>query len=113
MSSSFYIKSTKILSILGSMHICMEVLFQYLDLLCISIAADIVPITGENRILAHFGLGHLNEFKRAGIFQLLRTGSKENQDLTIEDIVFTIAPRIKLAAPAAYMTKELLHRFLL
>ncbi len=74
-----------------------SLLFQFLDLLCISIAADIVPITGENRVLAHFGLGHLNEYKRAGIFQLLRTGSKENQDLTIEDIVFTIAPRINAA----------------
>lgn len=74
-----------------------SLLFQFLDLLCISIAADIVPITGENRILAHFGLGHLNEYKRAGIFQLLRTGSKENQQLNIEDIVFTIAPRINAA----------------
>ncbi|MEZ4938140.1 MAG: single-stranded-DNA-specific exonuclease RecJ [Crocinitomicaceae bacterium] len=74
-----------------------SLLFQFLDLLCISIAADIVPITGENRILAHFGLGHLNEYRRAGIFQLLRTGSKENQKLNIEDIVFTIAPRINAA----------------
>jgi single-stranded-DNA-specific exonuclease len=74
-----------------------SMLFQYLDLLCISIAADIVPITGENRILAYYGLGHLNEYKRPGVFQLLRTGSKENQFLQIEDIVFTIAPRINAA----------------
>ena len=74
-----------------------SLLFQYLDLLVISIAADIVPITGENRVLAFFGLKHLNEYKRPGVFYLLRTGDKEKQWLQIEDLVFTIAPRINAA----------------
>jgi len=74
-----------------------SLLFQYLDLLMISIAADIVSMSGENRILAHFGLKHLNEFKRPGIYQLLKTGAKENKELQVDDVVFTIAPRINAA----------------
>lgn len=79
------------------MDIDESMLFQYLDLLAISISADIVPITGENRILTHFGLTHLNDFKRPGVFHLLRTGEKEKQHLVVEDLVFTIAPRINAA----------------
>lgn len=73
-----------------------ENLHQYLDLVAISIAADIVPITGENRILTHFGLIRLNEQPRQGIKAILDiSGNKGN--LTVNDIVFTIAPRINAA----------------
>jgi len=68
----------------------------YLDLVAVSIAADIVPITGENRTLAYFGLKRLNEQPRAGIKAILEV-SGVNKELTISDIVFTIAPRINAA----------------
>ena len=71
-------------------------LFENLDLLAISIAADIVPITGENRLLAQYGLKHLNENTRPGIDILLNLAKRE-KPLTLTDIVFTIAPRINAA----------------
>jgi single-stranded-DNA-specific exonuclease len=73
-----------------------SVLFQNLDLLAISIAADIVPITGENRLLAQYGLKQLNENTRPGI-DILLTLAKREKPLTLTDIVFTIAPRINAA----------------
>lgn len=73
-----------------------KILFEYLDLLAISIAADIVPVTGENRLLAQYGLKQLNENTRPGIDVLLNLAKKE-KPLTLTDIVFTIAPRINAA----------------
>ena len=74
---------------------------KYLDLVAISIAADIVPITGENRILAYFGLKKLNQKERPGILALLENlkqdGQKSEQEITISNIVFTIGPRINAA----------------
>jgi single-stranded-DNA-specific exonuclease len=69
---------------------------QYLDLVAISIAADIVPITGENRVLAHFGLKILNQMNRPGIKALLEN-VKVEKDLTISNVVFIIGPRINAA----------------
>jgi single-stranded-DNA-specific exonuclease len=69
--------------------------YPYLDLVATAIAADIVPITGENRILAHYGLKVINEAPRPGIQALLKSSNKEL--LTITDVVFTIAPRINAA----------------
>lgn len=69
--------------------------YPYLDLVATAIAADIVPMTGENRILAHFGLKVINEAPRPGIKSLIH---KEGDDpLSITDVVFTIAPRINAA----------------
>ncbi|WP_298221404.1 single-stranded-DNA-specific exonuclease RecJ [Flavobacterium sp.] len=70
-------------------------LASYLDLVATAIAADIVPMTGENRILAHFGLQVINTFPRPGI-QALTQQIKKNA-LTITDVVFIIAPRINAA----------------
>ena len=69
---------------------------KFLDLVAISIAADIVPITGENRVLAFFGLKKLNTEKRPGILALLENVKQENE-ITISNIVFTISPRINAA----------------
>ncbi len=69
---------------------------EYLDFVAVSIAADIVPITGENRILAHFGLLQLNQRKRQG-FKAIMDLSNIKRDLSISDIVFNIAPRINAA----------------
>ena len=68
----------------------------YLDLVAVSIASDIVPITGENRVLAWYGLQKINTDPCKGISALMNlSGRKEN--LTITDVVFTIGPRINAA----------------
>lgn len=70
-------------------------LVPYLDLVATAIAADIVPMTGENRTLAKFGLEVINNAPRPGIKALIQNVKK--QELTITDVVFIIAPRINAA----------------
>jgi single-stranded-DNA-specific exonuclease len=70
-------------------------LLPYLDLVATAIAADIVPITGENRILAKFGLEVINTNPRPGILAMIQNLKKKV--LTITDVVFIIAPRINAA----------------
>ena len=72
-----------------------EDLLIYLDLVATAIAADIVPMTGENRILAKFGLEVINTNPRPGIKVLVQNVKKKV--LTITDVVFIIAPRINAA----------------
>jgi single-stranded-DNA-specific exonuclease len=72
-----------------------EDLFPYLDLVATAIGADIVPITGENRVLAYYGLQVINANPRIGFRAMLSEVKKET--LTITDLVFTIAPRINAA----------------
>lgn len=67
-----------------------------LDLVAISIAADIVPVNGENRILAYYGLQELNKMNRAGIKALYQLNNLK-KEVTITDVVFVIAPRINAA----------------
>ena len=71
------------------------ILDPLLDLVAVSIAADIVPITGENRILAHAGLKRLNEQPRMGFEQMIPTNIKGN--VNISNVVFSIAPKINAA----------------
>lgn len=73
----------------------MDDLLIYLDLVATAIAADIVPITGENRVLAKFGLEAINTNPRPGIKALIQNVKKKV--LTITDVVFIIAPRINAA----------------
>lgn len=68
-----------------------------LDLLAISIGADIVPINGENRILAFYGLKLINENPRPGIALLKELAGKKNLSMTITDVVFLLGPRINAA----------------
>ena len=70
-------------------------LLPYLDLVAASIGADIVPINGENRVLAYFGLQVINALPRAGIKALIQNIKKKK--LSISDVVFIIAPRINAA----------------
>jgi single-stranded-DNA-specific exonuclease len=70
-------------------------LIPYLDLVATAIAADIVPMTGENRVLAHFGLQVINSDPRPGIRALIHQVKKKTLDIT--DVVFIIAPRINAA----------------
>jgi len=71
-------------------------LMEYLDLLAISTCADIVPITGENRVFVYYGLKVINENPRLGIKTMVELAKLKNE-LTVTDIVFTIAPRINAA----------------
>ena len=72
-----------------------EDLVPYLDLVATAIAADIVPITGENRVLAYFGLQVINSDPRPGIKALVHQIKKKVLDIT--DVVFIISPRINAA----------------
>ncbi|MEM8846287.1 MAG: single-stranded-DNA-specific exonuclease RecJ [Bacteroidota bacterium] len=70
-------------------------LVPYLDLVATAIAADIVPMTGENRVLAYHGLQVINSAPRTGIKAIF--GQLKKKVLTISDVVFVIAPRINAA----------------
>ena len=74
----------------------MSELYKLLDLLCVSIASDIVPITGENRILAYYGLQQLNSSPSLGLKTIIKV-SGIDKEITINDIVFRIGPRINAA----------------
>ena len=69
-------------------------LIPLLDLCVISIAGDIVPVTGENRILAYHGLRRLNSCPSTGVQAIIELCSLEGKELTMNDIVFKIGPRI-------------------
>ena len=73
-----------------------EELFVYLDLVAVSIGADIVPITDENRVLCYHGMLRLNESPRLAFRELLLI-AKRQFPVTLTDVVFTIAPRINAA----------------
>ena len=68
-----------------------------LDLLVVSIASDIVPLTGENRILAYYGLERLNRMPSSGLGSIIKICGLDRQTITIDDIVFKIGPRINAA----------------
>ena len=72
-----------------------EDLLLYLDLVATAIGADIVPVTGENRVLAYYGLQVINSNPRVGYQAILKQVNKST--LTITDVVFIIAPRINAA----------------
>ena len=78
-------------------NISKKELFSFLDLVAISIASDIVPIIGENRILAYYGLQKLNSQASIGLQSLIQIAQLENKEITISDIVFKIGPRINAA----------------
>jgi single-stranded-DNA-specific exonuclease len=71
--------------------------YDFLDLVVVSIASDIVPITGENRIMAHFGLKKLNERPSIGLKAIKEVAGIEKMGINIEEIVFKIGPRINAA----------------
>ena len=73
-----------------------EQLFEFLDLVAVSIGCDIVPIVEENRILAFYGLKKLNQSPSAGLKSLIEISGRKNQ-FSITDVVFSIGPRINAA----------------
>ena len=74
-----------------------SILEPLLDLQVVSIASDLVYMTGENRILAHFGLKRLNENPRKGLLAMINLAKLEAGHIVIDDIVFKIGPRINAA----------------
>mgnify|MGYP001588698121 CR=1 FL=1 len=72
-------------------------LFSFIDILAVSICADIVPITGENRVLCHYGVQKLNKNPQPGFKAMLEIANNKKKELTVTDIVFTLAPRINAA----------------
>ena len=69
-------------------------LFGLLDLVAVSIAADIVPMTGENRVMAYFGLKRLNSNPNMGLKSIIKICNLNNKEITISDVIFKIGPRI-------------------
>ena len=68
-----------------------------LDLLAVSIASDIVPLVDENRILAHYGLLRLNASPSKGLLSIIKICGLDRHNITIDDIIFKIGPRINAA----------------
>ena len=77
--------------------ITFEELATYLDLVAVSIASDIVPIVGENRVLAYHGLKQLNTNPRTGLRAIIKIAGIEGKEIVINDLVFKIGPRINAA----------------
>ncbi|MCK8492815.1 single-stranded-DNA-specific exonuclease RecJ [Spirosoma sp. RP8] len=71
-------------------------LYPYLDLVAVSIASDIVPLTGENRVLAYFGLKYINSSPRTGLKALIKIAGF-SRELDITNVVFGLGPRINAA----------------
>ncbi|MGM9764305.1 MAG: single-stranded-DNA-specific exonuclease RecJ [Candidatus Cryptobacteroides sp.] len=74
-----------------------ETIVPLLDLLAVSIASDLVSVTGENRILTYYGLKQLNSNPREGLRAMIMLSGLELPHVTIDDIVFKIGPRINAA----------------
>jgi len=91
----------KLIQAFAKQHRKEEEVYQFLDLVAVSIASDIVPITGENRILTYFGLKKLNENPLPGL-KALRELSQNRGDLDVSGIVFTLGPRINAAGRVAH-----------
>ncbi len=75
--------------------------FEYLDLVAVSIASDIVPIDGENRVLAYFGIQKLNQNPRPGL-KALKEIAAVRSDMDVASVVFTLGPRINAAGRVAH-----------
>ncbi len=71
-----------------------EEIYDLLDLVVVSIASDIVPITGENRVLAYYGLKKLNSNPGMGLQTIINLAGITGSEITINDIVFKIGPRL-------------------
>ena len=78
-------------------HIPFREIEHLLDLLVVSIASDIVPLVDENRILAYYGLKKLNSAPSKGLLSIIKICGLEGHNITIDDIVFKIGPRINAA----------------
>lgn len=78
-------------------NIPFEEIMQYLDLVAVSIASDIVPLIDENRILTYYGLQKLNNDPCIGLKAIIACAGMEGKPIAVDDIVFKISPRINAA----------------
>ncbi len=85
-------------------NISFSEIIEYMDLLVVSIGADIVPMTGENRVFSFYGLQQINSNPRNGIKALMYIANK-TKGVTINDVVFGIAPRINAAGRIEHAKK--------
>lgn len=91
----------KLIQAFAMQHRVEEEVYQFLDLVAVSIASDIVPITDENRILTYYGLEKLNKNPLPGL-KALKELSQNRGDLDVSGIVFTLGPRINAAGRVAH-----------
>lgn len=91
----------KLIQAFARQHRKEEDVYKFLDLVAVSIASDIVPITGENRILTYFGLKKLNENPLPGL-KALKDLSLNKNDLDVSGVVFTLGPRINASGRVAH-----------
>ncbi|WP_338874985.1 single-stranded-DNA-specific exonuclease RecJ [Spirosoma sp. SC4-14] len=77
-------------------EIDLQALYPHLDLVAVSIASDIVPLTGENRVMAYYGLKYLNATPRTGLKALIKIAGF-SRELDITNVVFGLGPRINAA----------------
>lgn len=91
----------KLMQAFARLHRDEEEVFEYLDLVAVSIASDIVPIVDENRVLAYFGLKKLNDDPMPGLQALKEIAGTKN-DLDISGVIFTLGPRINAAGRVAH-----------
>lgn len=91
----------KLIQAFARQHRREEDVYEFLDLVAVSIASDIVPITGENRILTYYGLRKLNENPLPGL-KALKELSQNRTELDVSGIVFTLGPRINAAGRVAH-----------
>ena len=89
-----------------SNDISFDKLYDYIDLVAVIIASDIVPITGENRILAYYGLKKLNKTPLIGLRAIMELSGSDQKEITISDSVFKIGPRINAAGRIEKATKS-------
>lgn len=91
----------KLMQAFARLHRDEKEVFEYLDLVAVSIASDVVPIRGENRVLAYFGMKKLNENPMAGLKALKEIAGVKNE-LDISGVVFSLGPRINAAGRVAH-----------
>lgn len=91
----------KLIQAFARLHRDETEIFEYLDLVAVSIASDIVPIVGENRVLAYYGLKKLNENPMPGLKALKEIAAIKNE-LDISGVIFTLGPRINAAGRVAH-----------
>lgn len=91
----------KLLQAYARAHRDEKEVFEYLDLVAVSIASDIVPINNENRVLTHFGIQKLNQNPRPGLKALKEIAAIKN-DMDVSAVVFTLGPRINAAGRVAH-----------
>lgn len=96
----------KLLSgLVSTIGLTMSSVYDHLDLLALSIGADLVDITGENRILAHHGMRKLRKTMRPGIRAMLHVANIDRVPNSVRDISFTLGPRINAAGRVGHALK--------